>query len=137
MNRSNTKLHIKGKIASGKGKGAYFISQKQYKKQFKEQLGDFPFHGTLNITVQTDETRSLLNKIKGVTINGFQTEKKKFGNVKCIKGTIKKEQETQNIIIIIPEKSGYTDTLEIIAPINLRKELKLNNGDNVEIIVRM
>ena len=113
MNQSNTKIHIKGHITSGKGKGEFFVSQEQYRKQFREKLGYLPYSGTLNILVKQDETRSVLEKIKGIKINGFQIEKKTFGKVKCIEGTIKKGEETQHMNLLIPEKSDYTNILEI------------------------
>ena len=137
MNQSNTKIHIKGHITSGKGKGEFFISQEQYRKQFLEKLGYLPYSGTLNILLKQDETRKFLQKIKGITIHGFQIEKKTFGKVKCIEGTIKKKEETQNINLLIPEKSDYTNIIEIIAPLNLRKKLELNDGDEIEVIIKM
>jgi riboflavin kinase len=136
MNQSDSEIHIKGNIASGQGKGAFFVSQQEYIQQFKEKLGFLPYSGTLNITVQQQKTRSIIQQATGFIVHGFQTKDKKFGNVKCIDGEIKKGDETRKIVLILPEKSEYTDTLEIIAPFNIRKELELINGDEVELILR-
>jgi riboflavin kinase len=39
--------------------------------------------------------------------------------------------------VIIPDRTHYpVDLLEIIAPVNLREMLGINDGDNVKIVVR-
>ena len=49
ISSSPTDLELKGKIVSGMGEGAYYMSLKGYTKQFKSILGYIPFPGTLNV----------------------------------------------------------------------------------------
>lgn len=44
-------MEIKGKVTSGFGKGAYFLSHEFYSSRFNKYCGFFPFPGTLNIIV--------------------------------------------------------------------------------------
>jgi len=66
-------------------------------------------------------------------IEGFEDGQRSYGRAKCFKTII--NDEVEGAIIII-ERTHYDDTvLEIIAPINIRKKLGLNEGDIVEVDV--
>ncbi|MBS7633401.1 DUF120 domain-containing protein [Candidatus Bathyarchaeota archaeon] len=57
---------------------------------------------------------------------------KGYCSAKCLKA----RTDTVQCAIIIPEVASYSsDTLEIIAPINLREKLLLKDGDTVEVKV--
>lgn len=42
-------ITLEGRVVSGMGEGAYYMSLEGYRKQFREKLGYEPFPGTLNI----------------------------------------------------------------------------------------
>ncbi len=136
MKHSDESIHITGQVTSGQGAGAFFTSQDHYKKNFLEKLGYIPYTGTLKIQVHQDTVPQLLQKQKGTTIEGFHTENTFLGKVKCFTGTLRKAHRGQDCTVILPEKSTYTTILEIIAPINLRKDLDLTDGDTVEITIK-
>ena len=118
-------MEIKGKLISGMGKGTYFMSQKIYVDQFQEKLNFKPFVGTLNIKIEDNEIANIMNipSYKFDTILG----KGKFGDVKFIKAVL-----NGNVTgaIVFPAKTKHTeDVLEFISDKNLRKLLKLEDGD--------
>ena len=66
------------------------------------------------------------NKIE---INGFKQKNKTFGGVDCYKAKIKKIQGA----IIIPHLTKHKNIIEFIAPIHLKSELKLKDGDKIKV----
>jgi len=122
-------LVLEGVVVAGLGKGAIFMSIDYYKKEFKDKLGFDPFPGTLNLTVNKEQT-NLLKNIEPIRIESFKKDNKTFGGVNCYKVKI------NNIdgAIIVPDLTEYEDDMiEIIAPINLKSELKIKDGDKVNI----
>jgi riboflavin kinase, archaea type len=118
-------MNIKGILVSGTGKGTYFMSQEVYKDQIKKNLGFTPFEGTLNIKIEEDDVEKIF-KIPDHEIGIIRGEKG-FGDVKFIKAKLNNEV---NGAIIFPLKTQHKkDILEFIAPKNLRKSLKLQDGD--------
>ena len=65
---------VSGKVFSGLGEGAYYISLMGYKKQFISKLGFEPYPGTLNLKLSSNLHKQFINNLSeltGVTINGF------------------------------------------------------------------
>ncbi len=122
-------MEINGRITSGMGKGIYFMSQDIYVKQFQEKLHYKPFVGTLNIKLDENCIEAII-KIpdeKFELIHG----KDKFGDVKFIKAVLNHEVGGA---LVFPAKTKHTeDVLEFISNENLRKSLKLKDGDLVSI----
>jgi riboflavin kinase, archaea type len=122
-------MEIKGKITSGIGKGTYFMSQDIYVEQFLEKLNFKPFVGTLNIKIESDGITSIM-KIPNDKF-GLVHGKGKFGDVKYIKAVL---NNTVLGAIVFPAKTKHTeDVLEFISNENLRKILKLKDGDIVTV----
>ncbi len=139
INELNSILEMKqdfeliGNIQSGMGEGKYYISQKQYMEQFKEKLGIIPYPGTLNIKIKP-EYENILRRIRsaaGIHIDGFKDQERTFGGVKCFSGKI----DGTTSFLIFPERSSYTDIVEIISDSYLRNEMNLNDGDEIKIYV--
>jgi riboflavin kinase len=127
------KLQIHGIVFSGLGEGKYYISQQKYMLQFQKRLLFRPFEGTLNVRVAPSDMPLFerLTYSTGITIQGFVSKGRTFGDVKCF---IAKMQETE-CAIILPVRTHYTDVMEIIAKEHLRSMQNLNDGDVVEIDV--
>jgi riboflavin kinase, archaea type len=124
-------MEIKGKICSGMGKGTYFMSQEIYIKQFQEKLHFKPFVGTLNIKLDENRNNTLMNisseRFCLIEGNG------KFGDVKFIKAVL---NNSVSGALVFPAKTEHTeDVLEFISDKNLRKSLKLNDGDLVSVTI--
>ena len=126
-------LSIRGEVVSGMGEGGYYICQEGYVTQFEKELGFVPYQGTFNVRIYPEEIGKLdiVKNTSGILINGFTDEGRSFGNVIAYKARI------HNIAcaIIVPERSHYTDILEIIAPCSMRRSLSLSDGDRVDVKV--
>jgi riboflavin kinase, archaea type len=118
---------MRGKVSAGRGEGQYYISKDGYKIQFSEILGFEPFPGTLNIKM---EGPFVPPEQKAIRIKGFQDANRTFGECRCYKIKL----NGTGAAVVRPERSDYpNDLIEVIAPVNLRKALVLEDGDQVEV----
>lgn len=128
-------LQIKGVVASGSGEGAYYLSQQGYIQQFREKLGFVPYPGTLNLKIDHVENNKLrvLRSAQPLRIEEFHDQGRSFGSVDAWPA------EVQNVrgALILPHRTHHAGTVEIIAPEFLRGKLSLQDGDEVEILVRL
>jgi riboflavin kinase len=121
-------------VESGLGEGAYYMSLRPYMKQFEEILGFLPYPGTLNLrlTAVAVQRRKRLTLADWYLVEGFESEGRTFGKAHCLPCMI----GTVPCGIVVPGRSHYPEALvEVIAPIGLRKELELKDGDEVVIEV--
>ena len=116
---------ISGKLVSSMGEGSYYLKQKQYQDQIEQKLGFRPYPGTLNI--QTDEFPSS----QPIEISGFRTKERTFGSLECYPVKIGSIQGA----VAVPKRTHHSGILEIIAPISLRNNLKIKDGDTVTLEV--
>jgi len=129
-----SRFTIKGEVFEGFGEGAYYMSRRGYYIQFIEKLGFQPYPGTLNLKLTRPhdlEMRRQLDLLPGVKIEGFDEDDRSFGRVRCFKAVI---NEVINGAVILISRTHYSfSTLEVISTINLRKQLNLQNGDNITV----
>jgi riboflavin kinase len=128
-------INIRGEVASGMGEGGYYICQEGYLKQFRSKLGFDPFHGTFNVRIYPEEIGKLdiVRSTSGILIEGFTNEGRSFGNVIAYKSKI----HNIDCAILVPERSHYTDILEIISACSMRRTLGLSDGDRVDVKVNL
>jgi riboflavin kinase len=129
-------ITLEGVVFTGLGEGAYYISKERYRKQFMEKLGFEPYPGTLNLKLTTDydvKTRSELEAYPAVEVEGFRNEDRTFGSVKCYPVII--ENKVKGALILALRSHYDTSVIEIIAPVFLRKQLKLKDGHKVKVEV--
>jgi riboflavin kinase len=124
-------VKLSGSVTSGLKDGRYYISLPRYTRQFVKKLGFTPYPGTLNVLIEDRNKKLMLNRMKGIIVDGFSIGNRVLGKVKCflvlINGKVKGA-------LILPERSHYSfDTIEIISKHNLRERLKLRDGSRVEI----
>jgi riboflavin kinase len=118
---------MRGKVSAGRGEGQFYISKDGYKRQFIETLGFEPFPGTLNIKL---EGAFVPPEEKAIRIKSFQDSNRTFGECRCYSIKLNRTDAA----VVRPERSDYPDDLiEVIAPVNLRKALVLEDGDLVEV----
>ncbi len=129
-------ITLEGTVFSGLGEGAYYISRERYRRQFIEKLGFDPYPGTLNLRLTTEydiKTRNELEAYPAIEIEGFTDEDRTFGSVKCYPLTIENKEKGALLSAL---RSHYdSSVLEIIAPVPLRKHLKLKDGLKVKVEV--
>ncbi|MBI2656648.1 CTP-dependent riboflavin kinase [Candidatus Woesearchaeota archaeon] len=119
---------LDGCIVRGLGEGAFFMSMHHYQKEIKKKLGFKAYPGTLNLKVNKKQI-DLLKKINSITIVGFKKDNKTFGGADCYKAKIK----SINGSIIVPHLTKHKDVIEFIAPVHLKSELKLKDGDRIKV----
>ncbi|MEM1557110.1 MAG: DUF120 domain-containing protein [Thermoproteota archaeon] len=130
MRDKHDKITIIGEVYSGEGKGGFFISRPWVTKQIEEKLGFKPYPGTLNIRIsESERIRRRLDNTRGIKI----VPNEGFCSGKCFKAIV---AGRINGAIVIPEIPSYPkDMLEIIAPVNLRRELGIRDGNEIEITI--
>jgi len=117
---------ITGVAVSGLGEGAFFMSMPHYRNEIRNKLGFDAYPGTLN--VKTDEKQIMhLKKLTPMTIEGYSSGNKTFGGASCYNAKIK----NINGAVIIPDISKHKDVIEFIAPIQLKSELNIKDGDKI------
>ena len=101
-------------------------------QQIIQKLGFKPFLGTLNLHLTQESVRAkkeLIETAKSIVIMPV----KGYCCGLCYKTRI---MDKIDGAIIIPQVSNYPgDLLEIIAPVSLRKALRLKEGDEVRLSV--
>lgn len=132
--------HLEGTVVSGVGDGGYYISQKNYSRQFKQKLGFAPFPGTLNLRLHGAADvaeRMKMLAAGGIRISGFSEGGRAFGAASCFPATLVAKGGRAEGAVIVPERSHYgTDIVEFVSPKNLKKALSLRDGDRAALEVR-
>jgi riboflavin kinase len=125
-------LTFKGTIFSSNGGGQKFISLPWVKRQIRERLGFTPYSGTLNmrLTQESVQQKKLLKKAEKFEIS----PEKGY----CTGTLIKARIEGLKCGIVLPQVPNYPqDVLEVIAAWNLRERLKIEDGSEVCVTVRV
>jgi len=125
---------LEGTVFTGLGEGAYYIGKDTYRKQFVEKLGFEPYPGTLNLKLTSDydiKTRTELEAYPAIEVAGFRNEDRTFGLVKCYPLLI--ENKIKGALITALRSHYDVSVLEIIAPVCLRKQLNLKDGNKVKV----
>ena len=129
-------ITLEGTVFNGLGEGAYYISKEPYRKQFIEKLGFDPYPGTLNLKLTTEydiKTRNELESYPAVEIEGFKSEDRTFGPVKCYPVIV--DNKVKGALISALRSHYDASVLEIIAPVQMRKHLGLKDGHKVKVEV--
>ena len=126
------RIELNGKVFSSRGEGKKFLELPWVKRQIKQKLGFTPYPGTLNVMLSEESVKrkKMLEKahpIKVFPADGY-----------CSGALIKAFIGTLECAIVVPEVAGYPKgVLEIIAPVNLRETLQLEDGGEVTVTVSL
>ena len=125
-------VHLKGKLVKGRGEGAGFTEVDWVKKSFTRLLGFTPFPGTLNLKFDLSEATEGLRTIREAEGLAMPPpEGSGFCPAKCFRGRLGGAIAAG---LVIPEVEGYyEDVLEILAPVNVRKAMRVTEGDVLEV----
>jgi riboflavin kinase, archaea type len=126
---ARTALRFSGVVVSGLGEGKYYLSLAGYKHQFIDRLGYTPFPGTLNVRLSSADIPRLadVKTLSGIRIDGFTDQGRTFGGATCYPSLL----NGRDCHLILPDRTHYQDTAELIAPIELRRALRLKDQDGV------
>ncbi len=129
------RLHIVGHVRTGLGEGQYYLSRPGYNNQFERHLGWTPFPGTLNLELVGPEANKIqfLKRHPVYTIERFEAEGRTFGGAACLPACI----GDQHCAVVLPNRTHYTNILELIAPVRLRDALPCSDSDRLEVTVLM
>ena len=131
LKKQVSRLSFRGKLVSGLGEGAYYMSRPLYVRQFKHLLGYEPFPGTLNIKLPHSELQKKvrLSAIEHAFISGFKSRGRSFGFIRCYPCSINRKVAGH---VLVPERTHHPeDVLEIASKYNLKKRLSLKEGETV------
>jgi riboflavin kinase len=120
-------MRLKGIVSSGSKKGSKFVNLTWVREQIIKKLNFNPYIGTLNLKISNEKLLKSLHKSKGIIIK----PESGYYEGKCFKALFLNKLECAVIIPLVPNYPN--DLLEIIAPINLRKNYLLKDGMIVEI----
>jgi len=138
MNKIRTRvMKIKGKVFTGKGEGAYYLSQKQYVRQIEDKLKFFPYPGTLNLKLSSYEDIGkieILYSREGIKLNGFSSFERAFGDVFCYPAKIENHEDIKCAIVRSERTSYDVSVVELISDVFLRKALDVKDGDEVTVV---
>lgn len=127
---------LEGSVVTGMGEGAYYLSQRGYRRQIVRMLGFDPFPGTLNLKIRSSletDMRGQLENYSGLVIQGFADGSRTFGSLKCFRALI--NDKVNGAVTLIERSHHDKSILEVIAPMDLRRELGLRDGDRVRVRV--
>lgn len=132
---STVEMELTGIVVSGLGEGKYYISQPEYKRQFKDKVGFVPFPGTMNLRLTGGDLSKvrILQDAEGIALKGFQKDGRTFGEGKLFKAAINDQEGA----VVIPLRSHYNDVLELISKDFLRDKLGLKDGDRVRLRIKV
>jgi riboflavin kinase len=126
------RIKLSGTVFSGGGEGKKFLDLPWVKRQIEEKLGFVPYHGTLNVVLSEESVKrkKLLEKARSIKVcpsNGY-----------CNGALFKAFIDTLECAIVVPEVAGYPKgVLEIIASVNLKETLQLEDSDEVTVTVNL
>ncbi|MRN68500.1 MAG: DUF120 domain-containing protein [Nitrosopumilales archaeon] len=131
-----TTISFEGRVVSGMGEGAYYMSLGGYRKQFYEKLGYEPYPGTLNVKLVDKifrDSRREIGKYPSIFIDGFSDTKRTYGWAKCYLAHIN-DGPIRNAAVLVLERTHYDESmLEIIAPVSIKDTVGIHNGDKIKI----
>ena len=125
---------IKGTVVTGIGEGAYYVDV--YSSKLRTALGFKPHLGTLNVKIVDDESRKAVGRMKNtppLVLNGFTHKGRTFGDVICYR--VKINQKIEAAIVIAQRTHHSEEILEVVAPVDIRDALGLEDDAKVTLTV--
>jgi riboflavin kinase len=120
-------LKVTGTVVSGVGESGTFLAIPWVNKQIAEKLHFSPYCGTLNIDVRDPGVQKEIKKRCGERI---LPEEEGFCDALVCGGMIAGKYPCGIILPLVP---NYPDNvLEIVAAVHLKKALRIEDGDGVE-----
>ncbi len=130
-----TELLFTGNVQSGLGEGKFYIQLPEYNIEFTNLLKKPPFPGTLNILLEPTNREDFyytLSQQQYHTIEGFHSDVRSFGDVKCYKICLANNSaEVKCLLVNIHRTSHQKGIIEIVSHLNLRETLKLEDGSQI------
>jgi catechol 2,3-dioxygenase-like lactoylglutathione lyase family enzyme len=122
---------IRGKVSSGVNRGQHFTQLDWARAQFIEKLEIDPFPGTLNLVLDDPDSKAAWSALRDTP--GIRIDKPGDNTGHCEARCYRVRVAGRvNGAIVLPEVgSDPQSQIEIIAPIGLRNELEIRDGDDI------
>jgi riboflavin kinase len=134
-----SKIILRGRLSRGLEEGGYYLRQPGYSKQFSDILGYRPFPGTLNLVLSDADSvnaKGALVRSEGMRVAGFRREGRNFGGARLFPCELRAGGRKAGCAIVVPDKTHHGGNIvELVARENLRKSLRLREGQALEVIV--
>jgi len=131
MNNLKKEIVLKGTVLNGSGKGKHFVTLPWAQRQFKEKLGFTPYPGTLNLGISGKSDLNEIKKARGIEI----IPEKGYEEGKCFRALVMGKIWGAVVVLDFPEYPS--NLLEVMAPMNLREKLGLQDGMEIEVKVKI
>ena len=124
------KKELEGRVFAGQGEGRRYVDLSWVKQQIKEKAGFNPYPGTFNLRLDEENSkrRVLLEKNAELRLcysEGYCTGLLFKASVDSVEGGV-----------VIPQVEDYPENvLEVVASVNLKRKLRLRDGDLVTVTV--
>jgi len=138
VEKPTEEMLLEGRLFTGMFEGSYYVSRDKYHKQFIKKLGFDPYPGTLNLKLSSAFDRRMRRELEAhpaILIDGFKDGERTYGSVKCYPATI--NDEVEGAVVLINRTHHDPSVLEVIAPVYLRKRLKIRDGSQVRVRVHL
>jgi CTP-dependent riboflavin kinase len=99
-------------------------------RTLQSEFGFFPYPATLNLRLESEKEMSIWRQVKS-QIQGIDIPRpdSSFCQARCF--LVKIESEHQGAVLL-PEVQGYPeDKVEVIAPVRLKDQLRVRDGDRI------
>ncbi|MFQ5903777.1 MAG: DUF120 domain-containing protein [Candidatus Binatia bacterium] len=121
---------ITGVIFSDLGQGTSFMALDWVQRVLREKLGFSPYPATLNLRLESEKETALWKEIQRDTrgMDVFPPDSS-FCDARVF--PVKIEGKLRGAVLL-PEVKGYpADKIEVIAPVRLKDELQLQDGERI------
>ena len=121
---------VTGVIFSDLGEAASFMALDWVQKVLREELGFSPYPATLNLRLESEKEMGVWQEVKrqGTGIDLISPDPS-FCQARCFLVKIEKKYRGA---ALLPGVAGYpADKIEVIAPVRLKDELKVRDGDRI------
>jgi len=124
------KVEVAGRVFTGQGEGRKYVELEWVKQQVKEKLGFDPYPGTLNLRLSEENMKRRVLLERGAELRLCHSEGY------CTGLLFKASLDGESCGVVIPQVEDYPENvLEVVASVNLKRKLRLRDGDLVTITV--
>ncbi|MHA2227321.1 MAG: DUF120 domain-containing protein, partial [Candidatus Hodarchaeales archaeon] len=131
------KIEITGKVCTGMGEGAYYMSRKGYKNQFPALLSFTPYEGTLNLQlIEETSIRNFENLLRSPSkfIKEFAEGGRRFGKVFVWPTILAVGEKKIPTALIRPDRTHHNNQMELIAKEHIKSTYGIKDGDELKVI---
>ncbi len=131
-------MRIRARVTSGLGKGGKFIAIPLYEEIFERILGKRPFHGTLNLEVDSVDAVKVGKAFmeQGMLHDGLEWDGKKMGAIETLSAVLWIGTRKLKVSLVRPALTEHhREVIEVVSDLHLRQEFGLEDGDEVDLEV--